>query len=217
MNWILARLTGVLVPVLTLVLTGPLLAIIAAAPAQAQADYQIHAGDTLHIEVLEDASLNRSVLVAPDGRISMPLAGTIKASGQSVETLQATLAGLLAPDFAATPNVYVSIEKLAVRVPGNAAPAAATIDVFVIGEAAKAGKLSVAPGTTLLQIFAEMGGFSQFAAIKRIQLRRMNATTGVEDIYTYNYRAIEQGTSTAGNTVLADGDVIVVPQRGLFE
>lgn len=217
MNWILARLTGVLVPVLTLVLTGPLLAIIAAAPAQAQADYQIHAGDTLHIEVLEDASLNRSVLVAPDGRISMPLAGTIKASGQSVETLQATLAGLLAPDFAATPNVYVSIEKLAVRVPGNAAPAAATIDVFVIGEAAKAGKLSVAPGTTLLQIFAEMGGFSQFAAVKRIQLRRMNATTGVEDIYTYNYRAIEQGTSTAGNTVLADGDVIVVPQRGLFE
>ena len=43
--------------------------------AQAQG-YQIRAGDTLRIEVLEDSSLNRTVLVAPDGRISMPQAGT---------------------------------------------------------------------------------------------------------------------------------------------
>ena len=58
---------------------------VVAQQAQAQG-YQIRAGDTLRIEVLEDSSLNRTVLVAPDGRISMPQAGTLSVRGQSVET-----------------------------------------------------------------------------------------------------------------------------------
>ena len=37
--------------------------------------FNIRAGDLLRVEVLEDSSINREVLVAPDGRISMPLAG----------------------------------------------------------------------------------------------------------------------------------------------
>jgi polysaccharide biosynthesis/export protein len=87
----------------------------------------------------------------------------------------------------------------------------------VVGEAAKSGKIGVAPGTTVLQFFAEMGGFSKFAATKRIQLRRTDAKTGEETIYNLNYDAIEAGSSGAGSTTLADGDVIVVPQRKLFE
>ena len=71
--------------------------------------------------------------------------------------------------------------------------------------------MQLAPGTTVLQAFAEMGGFSKFAATKRIQLRR-GATT-----YKLNYDMIEAGTSTDGGTTLKDGDVIVVPQRKLFE
>ena len=87
----------------------------------------------------------------------------------------------------------------------------------MIGEGAKAGKLSVAPGTTVLQFFAEMGGFSKFAATKRIHLRRSDARTGKETSYLINYDAIESGTSKMGATVLRKGDVIVIPQRKLFE
>jgi len=36
-------------------------------------------------------------------------------------------------------------------------------------------------------------------------------------LYTLDYKAIEEGRSNAGMTVLAPGDVIVVPQRRLFE
>ena len=50
--------------------------LLSAAPALAQDGYLIRAGDILQIEVLEDPSLNRQALVAPDGRITMPLAGT---------------------------------------------------------------------------------------------------------------------------------------------
>lgn len=184
----------------------------------AQDGYRIRAGDVLRIEVLEDATLNRSALVPPDGRISLPLAGAVKAAGRSVEDVQAELSSRLAANFATPPNVFVSIEKIVERVSSGAAPAAApTISIYVMGEAAKSGKISVAPGTTMLQMFAEMGGFSKFAATKRIQLRRTDPRTNVEKNYLINYDAIEAGSSKMGATVLQKGDVLVVPQRKLFE
>ncbi len=80
-----------------------------------------------------------------------------------------------------------------------------------MGEGANPGRMDVERGTTLLQAFAQMGGFSPFAATKRIQLRRAGKT------YVIDYTAIEAGTSTAGATVMQRGDVILVPQRRLFE
>jgi polysaccharide export outer membrane protein len=65
-------------------------------------------------------------------------------------------------------------------------------------------------------MFAIMGGFTKFAAIKRVQLRRADAS-GSEQVYFLNYPAIEAGEISGGRATLADGDVIVVPQRRLFE
>ncbi len=187
-----------------------LMGLVVANAAMAQG-YGVRAGDTLRIEVLEDPTLNRSVLVAPDGRISVPLAGGIRASGRTVEEIQQELANRLGPSFATVPNVYVALERQREVRPSSTPSAAPTIDVFVMGEAAKAGKIEVAPGTTVLQLFAQMGGFSKFAATKRIQLRRDG------QMFLINYPAIEAGTSQQGATVLAAGDVIVIPQRKLFE
>ena len=190
------------------------LSLVYVTPANAQG-YNIKPGDTLRIEVLEDPSLNRTVLVAPDGRISVPSAGTLRASGQTVESVQNTLTQRLAGNFAATPNVFVAIEQLAI--PREVQPIEArTIDVYVVGEANRPGKLEIEPGTTVLQFFAEMGGVTKFAATKRIQLRRIDPRTRVETVYTINYAAIEAGAN-AIRTTLMDGDVIVIPQRRLFE
>lgn len=184
-------------------------------PALAQG-YQVRPGDTLTLEIVEDPTLNRTLLVAPDGRVSLPQAGTLKVSGLSVDAIGVAIAGKLAGSFAAAPTVSVSLQQLAQRVPGVAA-AAATTDIYVLGEANKLGKLGLAPRTTLLQAFAEMGGFTKFAATKRIQLRRTDPKTGAPVIYTVDYQAIEAGQSTQGGITLRDGDVIVVPQRRLFE
>lgn len=190
-------------------------AVLLAAPAAAQG-YKIRPGDILRIEVLEDDSLNRNVLVAPDGRISVPWVGTIQASGRTVEAVQSSLTQGLSANFAATPNVFVGIDRLAERPLAGPAAAAATIAVYVMGEANKPGRLDVAPGTNLLQMFSEMGGFTKFAATKRIQLRRIDPETGKENVYNLNYPRIEAGLQSSRAT-LVDGDVIVVPQRRLFE
>jgi polysaccharide export outer membrane protein len=194
--------------------TGALLGgLIAADGASAQEGYRIQPGDVLRVEVLEDPGLNRSTLVSPDGRVSFPLAGGVPAAGRTLEDLQTDLATRIGSNFAATPNVFISLERVAEPRPasGGVSAGAATIEIFVMGEAANPGKLDVSRGTTLLQAFAQMGGFSPFAATKRVQLRRGGTIT------TLSYDAIEAGTSTAGSTVLMDGDVIVVPQRKLFE
>lgn len=187
----------------------------AALPALAQSSYQIQPGDTLQFEVLEDATLNRPLLVLPDGSVSVPLMGSVRAAGRSVDDLRGALVTGLAPNFATPPTVYLSVGQLAQRREA-AAGTGPTIAVFAMGEVAKPGRVEVKPGTTLLQFLAESGGLTNFAATKRIQLRRTDRTSGEDKLFLYNYNAVSAG-GTAPSIRLQDGDVIVVPQRRLFE
>jgi polysaccharide export outer membrane protein len=177
----------------------------------AQQDYRLRPGDTVQIEVLEDGNLNRTAIVLPDGQISVPLAGSVRAAGRSLAQIQADLTARLAPNFAEPPTVFVTLASLAERVPATPR----TIEIFILGAANSPGRVEVSPGTTLLQGIAAAGGLSPFAATKRIQLRRVDRS-GNEQVYRFNYDAIESGAA-GGATRLVDGDVIVVPHRRLFE
>jgi polysaccharide export outer membrane protein len=206
-------------------LLGLLLAVLLVPAAWAQG-YRIQPGDVLQMEVLEDPSLNRSLMVLPDGTISLPLVGTLRASGQSIEAMKGAISAALAPNFATAPTVYLSVGQLnpVTSAVNNAAAQAAaanyqpfgTVSIYAMGEFNTQGKVDVETGTTLLQFLAETGGLSRFAATKRIQLRRPNAKTGTETVYNYNYKAVQAGAS-APVIVLRDGDVIVAPERKLFE
>ncbi|PIB26736.1 hypothetical protein BFP76_10795 [Amylibacter kogurei] len=190
--------------------------------AFAQAGYRVKAGDTLRIEILEDANLNRTVLVLPDGSINFPAVGTMRASGRTVDAITSTLTNALAPNYASTPNIYVSVDKLA-PVPAPRPRVAATpkppvmTNIFVMGEVNTPGSLEVKPGITLLQAIAASGGLTRFAAEKRIELRRTDPKSKSEVIYKFNYKNPRDTNSIAGNTVLGRGDVVVVPTRRLFE
>lgn len=192
-------------------------ALLIAPMALAQDQYLIKPGDALQLEVLEDASLNRNALVLPDGRISVPLVGTVQAGGRTVDQVRSDIAQRLASNFASPPTVFIGISAISKPTPARrSGPASAReISVYVLGEVSKPGKLEVKSGTTVLQLFAQMGGFSDFASTKRIQLRRTSA--GVETVHIINYRALERGAALKGIGTLADGDVIIVPQRRLFE
>lgn len=178
-------------------------------------DYRVRSGDVLQIEVLEDATLNRSAIVLPDGQISLPLVGSVRAAGRSLAEVQADLAARLAPNFATAPTVFVTLSALAERAPATAS-APRTMDIYVLGAANSPGKVDVKPGATLLQALAQAGGLSPFAAKKRIQLRRVDKS-GNESVYKFDLDAIERGASGGGATRLMGGDVIVIPQRKLFE
>ena len=196
-------------------LLGALVALALAGPAAAQSSYRISPGDTLQVEVLEDPSLSRQTLVLPDGSVTFPLAGTLQASGRSLADFQSALASALAPNFAAEPTVFVSIAQLSP--PTAQLPTVAdTIDVYALGEFTQPGRFDVEPGTSLLQFIAATGGLTRFAATKRLQLRRRDAS-GREFVYQFNFRAVEQGGRIQGQLILQPGDVILAPERRLFE
>ncbi|MFT6076388.1 MAG: polysaccharide export outer membrane protein [Yoonia sp.] len=168
-------------------------------------DYRVQPGDSLRVEVVEDASLNRVVLVSPDGRIALPGTGSVRASGLTIAQIQSALTSQLSASFVSPPSVFVGIEGLAPEREPR------LIGIFVVGEGNTVGRVEIRPGTTLLQAIAQFGGFTNFAAVKRIQMRRG------ADVYTINYNEILDGTSPNGAVRMHAGDVIVIPQRKLFE
>lgn len=183
--------------------------------AAAQNGYAIRPGDTLRVEVIEDSTLNRQVLVLPDGTISFPYAGAVAAAGRSTGQIERTLSSAMASNFAAPPTVYVSVASIPpAKVTERVKP---TINVYLMGEVATPGLKEVAPGTTLLQALSQAGGFTKFAAVKRVQLRRTDPQGGRERVYKFNYKALAAGAALPGSIVLGEGDVILVPERGLFE
>lgn len=191
------------------------LALVLAAPVAAD-DYLVRPGDTLRVEVVEDPSMNRDVLVTPDGRIHLPFVGGVTAGGRSVDQIRAGVTTALAADFAVGPTVFVGLSSLAPSVQVRSEPVPeVTLSVFIMGEVAKPGRIEVAPGTTVLQVLATVGGFSEFAAKKRLQLRRTNE--GQPAVYALNYDAFERGQSADGQVPVADGDTLIVPARRLFE
>ncbi|MEY8830008.1 polysaccharide biosynthesis/export family protein [Sedimentitalea sp. XS_ASV28] len=182
-----------------------------ASQALAQSSYKIKSGDVLRIEVLEDSSLNGESIVLPDGRASVPLVGTVPVRGRSVDEVRNDLVARLRPNFASDPTVYVSLSSVATDEPEDD-----TLTIYMLGEVTTPGTIEVERGTTFLQALAQGGGVTRFGATKRLQLRRPGAN-GQMQVYTFNVKAIMDGKSSVNTPVLREGDIIIVPQRRLFE
>jgi len=176
--------------------------------------YEIQPGDRLEVSVLEDPSLNRTVLVRPDGRISMPLIGSVEVLGQTPEQVQVEIRRRLSRDFVTPPSVTVALSSLGS--PGEADQLAGSVAaIYVLGAVGSPGRYDLILPVDILQALAISGGPSPFAATSRIQVRRRSG--GSDSVMFFDYTAVEDGIVPLTPIALNDGDVIVVPERGLFE
>ena len=200
-----------LIALATLIVSLGVLTVPEGADAQG---YVVQVGDRLDISVLEDPGLNRTVLVRPDGRITMPLAGSIVAAGSSPEALQTRIQSALSSQFVQPPTVTVSLVSLG-QAPAGTVPEGALARVYVLGQVGSPGPYEVALPMDILQVLAIAGGPATFAARKRIQVRRRG--TDGETLFLFDYDSIERGEVPSTPITIADGDVILVPERRLFE
>jgi len=173
----------------------------------------LKSGDSLSISVLQDPKLDRNVVVDPSGGIAFPLAGHVRARGLTPLALENILKNKLKNNY--------KDENLDVTVAVLSAPKEIPEDdlkpkIFITGEIIKPGSYVVRQKTTLMQAIALAGGIGPFAAKNRIQVRR-KSPGGDETIFMFNYRAYEAGNDLEGNITLRAGDVIMVPERRLFE
>lgn len=190
------------------------ISLLVVAAITAQGGYAIQPGDSMRAEVIENASLDGVVLVTPDGMSGFPFADSIAAAVRAPEQITSAINTRLEPNFSTTPGVDVTVRSIAVIASDQAQ--SGTIDVFLLGEVNSPGQRSVVRGMSILQFLSTSGGFTKFAATKRIQIRR-RGSDGRELLIMLNYHALSRGARLDTNILLHDGDVVLVPERRLFE
>ena len=166
-----------------------------AVPAKAEDTYTIGETDVLSVTVWKEATLSGSLLVRPDGKVSMPLLGDVQASG--LTPLQ--LADKIATDL----KKYIQDPKVSVVLTGINSK-----KVYLLGEVGKRGPIEMTSGMTLLQAIGSAGGLTDNANAKKIYLLRVEA--GKQQKIAVHYKEALRGDSTF-NLVLKSGDTIVVP------
>ena len=173
---------------------------------------QLKVGDTLSISVLQDPTLDRQVIIDPSGQIAFPLAGHIRAAGQTPLAIENLLKSKLKDNYR-DENLDVTVSLVAIAKPDQDEDLKPRF--YVMGEVLKPGPYIIRQRMNLMQAIAMAGGFGPYAAKARIQVRRR--VDGVETNSLFNYRAFESGSDLSGDISVHPGDVIVVPERGLFE
>lgn len=132
-----------------------------AARDSAQQDYRIGPLDTLNIAVFQEADISqRGLLVDASGNISMPLIGTVQASGCTVTELAKILEVKLAKRFYVNPQVTVSVESSVAQ------------RVTVQGDVREPGIYQIQGPTTLLDTIALAKGETETAALREVLVIR---------------------------------------------
>ena len=136
------------------------LALLPRSPAAAAEPYRLQPGDLVEITVIEDPSLNRRVLVGPDGRITMPLAGSIVAGGETLQQVQSAVQAGLASNFVRPPTVTASLVALAPPALPETAGEKQLSDVYILGEVPRPGhyQYDSEKPISVLQALALAGG-----------------------------------------------------------
>ena len=164
----------------------------------AQPSYKINPGDTLVVDVWNEETLTRQLIVQPDGYINFPLVGAIKVGGGTTEAAQIAIAEGLGKFLKDEPTVTVAPAQLA----GN--------KIYVIGKVARPSEFPINRPTDVMQALALAGGITTFASGNNIKiLRRLK--TGEQVSIKFKYGQVKDGNNLESNIVLQSGDVIVVP------
>ena len=168
-----------------------------AAPARAaDAVYALEPGDILEVSVWKEEDLQREVVVRPDGGITFPLVGEVKAAGRTVDNVRQDVAERLRK-FIPEPNVTVAIRQPS----GNR--------IYVIGRVNSPGEFVITRTVDVVQALSMAGGMTPFASVDDIKvLRRID---GTQKAIPFSYGDVEAGDNLEQNIVLRAGDTVVVP------
>jgi polysaccharide export outer membrane protein len=157
--------------------------------------YVIGANDQLAITVWKEEKLSGTILVRPDGMISMPLVGDIQAAGLTPLHLADQIAAKL-KKFIQDPNVSVVVSQIHSKL------------IYLMGEVAHTGPVEMTPNMTLLEAIGSAGGLTEFANKKKIYILRDEA--GSRQKIQVHYKEALEG-NRALDLMLKPGDTIVVP------
>jgi polysaccharide export outer membrane protein len=158
-------------------------------------EYRIGVEDVLDIAVRNDAELQKVVPVRPDGKVSLPLVNDVVAAGLTPMELRDVLTEKLSA-YLHSPDVSVLVREVH------------SFKVSVIGNVRTPGRYEFKGPATVLDALALAGGFTDFAARRKISIMRREGTA-VEHL-RFDYDATVKNSSDR-NLSVKPGDIIIVP------
>ena len=157
--------------------------------------YRIGLSDQLMISVWKEPELSMTVVVRPDGMITLPLVNDVHVVGLKPIELQQLLSDKLKP-FVSEPQVTVIVQGIKSR------------KVYLVGNVSKQGAYPLDGGETVLQLLAASGGVGIYAKADSIYILRTD--NGKQVRIPFQYKKALKGRGKE-DIVLQPGDVIVVP------
>jgi polysaccharide export outer membrane protein len=159
--------------------------------------YIIGADDVLAINVWKEPEISKTVPVRPDGMISLPLLGEIKARGLTPVQLEDQISDSL-KKIMSDPQVTVIVNQVN------------SLTFNIMGQVARPGYFPITRPMTVLDAIALCGGFRDFAKQKKIYVLR-TGPDGKQERLKFNYKQVINGKNMAQNIQLQPHDTLVVP------
>lgn len=166
-----------------------------ASAVSAPSGYMLSPNDQVAVEVFGEDELRTNGRLSADGHLSVPLLGSVKLGGLTLQQAAARLTELYGRDYLVNPKVNVSLAGYAKR------------RFTILGQVNRPGSYEMpegnAGGIDLLEAIALAGGYTRIAAPERISVRRR------DQVMRVNGKQIARGNESGGFRV-EPGDTVTV-------
>lgn len=159
--------------------------------------YVIGVADVVRVTVWKDPSLSTDAIVRPDGTITTPLVGEVRAAGRTAADLQKELVPKLAM-YVKDAQVTVSVVEVN------------SYRFTVAGNVEHPGLFTSRSYLTVSEALALAGGPTRYASTSDIVIVRTQPN-GVRQRIPIDYDAILSGHSPEQDIVIVAGDAVRVP------
>lgn len=168
----------------------------------ATGEYRLQPGDELDIRFYYNPELNSSVLIRPDGRISLPLANEVQAAGLSPSALAQRLRTAYEQELR-RPELTVIVRSFNSQ------------KVFVGGEVASPGVVQALGPLTVLQSVTQAGGFKETARLNEVLIIRRDPSVPDPIVIPVDIAAVVDGSRTNQDIALMPFDIVYVPKSDI--
>jgi polysaccharide export outer membrane protein len=176
----------------------------AASAARAARPYVISPNDQILIEVYQESDLTAPRRVGEDGGVTVPLVGSIKIGGKTIEQAQALIREQLLNGYLVNPRVTITVTEATKK------------SFYVLGQVAKPGPYPIAAGEsiTLVQAIAMAGGATSKGKLTGVIVKRPGPEK--ESVFSnLDVKAMQQGLTKGKDYNQFDilpEDTITVPE-----
>jgi polysaccharide export outer membrane protein len=166
-------------------------------PPAANRGYILVPDDLVEIGVYQQPDLETKARLDQDGRITMPLLGTLTIGGKTVDQARGMIRELLDKDYLVNPQVSLTIVEYAKRV------------FTILGEVQRPGTYEIQgeSSLSLLQAIGLAGGYTRLSAPSKIIVERIQ--NGQKKVYNLNADSMSKDEKTKPFEILPNDTITV--------